>query len=122
MKENSNAKQHLVLYLLPILIMTFIFIQSSLPADLSKEESSFFVELICRWISADEELVSFIVRKCAHFAEYLLLGASLLAALRQRMRRTAQRALPPAVSRAISPAGPRTLPPAWLLSWLIGAA
>ena len=114
MKENSNAKQHLVLYLLPILIMVFIFIQSSLPADLSKEESSFFVEMICRWISADEELVSFIVRKCAHFAEYLLLGASLLAALSQRMRRTAQ--------RAPSPTGPRALPPAWLLSWLIGAA
>ena len=121
MRENSNAKQHLILYLLPILIMVFIFIQSSLPADLSKEESGFFVTLICRWISADEELVSFIVRKYAHFSEYLLLGASLLAAVKQATRRASQQA-PHAAATPTMPPASRHLPPAWMLSWLIGAA
>ena len=106
----QHKSRRFILYIIPVVIMAFIFIQSSLPADLSKEESSFFVDLICRWISADEELVSFFVRKLAHFSEYLLLGASLMAAVKQAMRQAPERT------------APRPLLPSWLLSWLIGAA
>ena len=72
--------KRIIVYIIPVVWMLFIFIQSSLPADLSSTESSFFVDLICSWVKADPELVTFFVRKSAHFAEYLLLGASLLAA------------------------------------------
>ena len=106
----QHKSRRFILYIIPVVIMAFIFIQSSLPADLSKEESSFFVDLICRWISADEELVSFFVRKLAHFSEYLLLGASLMAAVKQAMRQAPERT------------APQPLLPSWLLSWLIGAA
>ena len=40
---------------MPLLIMAFIFAQSALPADLSSEESGFFVDWICRMVKADPE-------------------------------------------------------------------
>ena len=60
-----------------ILIMAFIFIQSALPGDLSGAESNVIVELITRIFNIDSETVSFIVRKIAHFTEYLILGGFL---------------------------------------------
>ena len=72
------------------LIMVFIFFQSALPGDLSGAESNFIVELITRILDTDAETVSFIVRKLAHFTEYLILGIFLaldaqdIAVMRQR--------------------------------------
>ena len=60
-----------------ILIMAFIFIQSALPGDLSGAESNVLVELITRIFKIDSETLSFIVRKIAHFTEYLILGVFL---------------------------------------------
>ena len=57
-----------------LLIMAFIFFQSALPGELSGAESSFIVDLITRILDIDAETVSFIVRKLAHFTEYLILG------------------------------------------------
>ena len=59
------------------LLMIFIFIQSALPADLSQQESGVIVLMLSRFLSADQEVLSFAVRKCAHFTEYMLLGMSL---------------------------------------------
>ncbi|MBP3718551.1 MAG: VanZ family protein [Eubacterium sp.] len=72
-KKNVNAK--FIMYItITILIMAFIFFQSSLPADTSQEESDIIVRFLSRFTDRDAELMSFIVRKLAHFTEYTLLG------------------------------------------------
>ena len=60
-----------------VLIMAFIFFQSSLTADLSGAESGFIVNLIVRLLGNVPGNISFVIRKLAHFSEYLLLGVSL---------------------------------------------
>ena len=72
-KKNVNAK--FIMYItITILIMAFIFFQSSLPADTSQEESDIIVRFLSRFTDRDAEMLSFIVRKLAHFTEYTLLG------------------------------------------------
>ena len=56
--------------------MTFIFVQSALPGDLSSNESNFIVQILVAVLDVDAESVGFAVRKCAHFTEYLVLGGS----------------------------------------------
>ena len=89
-----------------IAIMAFIFFQSALPADLSSEESGRVVDLIVRLFQGvapiDRETLVFIVRKGAHFTEYMILGGFLV-------RKAANQAKMPA--------------PAWrncFISWLAG--
>lgn len=60
-----------------VLMMAFIFWQSSLPADVSSMESNVIVEKLSVVLKADKEVLSFSVRKCAHFLEYLILGLPL---------------------------------------------
>jgi len=57
-----------------LLVMVFIFIHSAMPADMSDQESSFFAEVVVRVFGLDMDTASFIVRKIAHFTEYLILG------------------------------------------------
>lgn len=64
--------------------MAFIFIQSAFPADLSSEESGIIVGFLTRWLHTDAGQSVFIVRKTAHFLEYLVLGAGLLRTLHYR--------------------------------------
>ena len=72
-KKNVNAK--FIMYItITILIMAFIFFQSSLPADTSQEESDIIVRFLSRFTDRDAEMLSFIVRKMAHFSEYTALG------------------------------------------------
>lgn len=72
-----------------IAIMAFIFFQSALPADLSSEESGRVVDLIVRLFQGvapiDRETLVFIVRKGAHFAEYMILGGFLIPAVKEWM-------------------------------------
>ena len=79
----QNRKKRLFPLVITILIMAFIFLQSALPADLSKEESNLIVQALIEFLQIDAELLSFVVRKCAHFTEYLLLGVSLYATVRE---------------------------------------
>ena len=73
-----NPKSKVVVHLLiTILIMLFIFWQSAMPAAVSELESDSIVSRLAEWLQADEDLVSFIVRKSAHFTEFLILGVSL---------------------------------------------
>lgn len=72
--HKNSIKFHL---LLTFLIMLFIFCQSALPAEASKQESGLIVSRLAQWLQADEDLISFVVRKGAHFLEYLVLGISL---------------------------------------------
>ena len=66
--------------------MAFIFFQSALPADLSSEESGRVVDLIVRLFQGvapiDRETLVFIVRKGAHFTEYMILGGFLVPAVK----------------------------------------
>ena len=79
----QNRKKRLFPLVITILIMAFIFLQSALPADLSKEESNLIVQALIEFLHVDPKILSFAVRKCAHFTEYLLLGMSLFATVRE---------------------------------------
>ena len=72
---------------LPLLVTAFImvviFTQSALPADLSKRESNAILLILMKFFSVDAESMSFVIRKCAHFTEYLMLGISLFATMRE---------------------------------------
>ena len=80
-----------------ILIMIFIFIQSALPADLSSMESNVIVQMLAQFVSIDPESISFVVRKAAHFTEYLILGCALVPVMREHGKKA-------------------------ILAWLIGSA
>lgn len=58
--------------------MLFIFIQSALPGDVSGAESNYIVSLISKIMNIDVEAAKFMVRKAAHFTEYMILGGCLL--------------------------------------------
>ena len=71
MKPSLKLK---ILIIITILMMAFIFFQSSLPADLSSKESDFLVPVVSRTLNIKPDDASFLIRKCAHFIEYLILG------------------------------------------------
>ena len=60
-----------------IAIIAFIFIQSALPGDVSGAESGFIVSMLHELTHMDFDVLSLIVRKTAHFTEYMILGFSL---------------------------------------------
>ena len=64
-------------YFLPALIwMIFIFIESAMPGDVSSHQSHFIVDFIYSLLSIPshyQNMISFIVRKCAHMSEYFIL-------------------------------------------------
>lgn len=69
-------KKHLYT-MITILIMALIFIHSAMPADLSSKESGLISGFLARSLNQDPEAMSFLIRKCAHFTEYMILGISL---------------------------------------------
>ena len=73
---NGRIKIYLHL-LITLFIMAFIFQRSALSADMSALESGRLAELIARFLPLGHEPAEFLVRKTAHFTEYLMLGASL---------------------------------------------
>lgn len=88
-EENNHRKKSIrtiVIQLLPIILMILIFVHSALPANISSQESAPFAEFISWLFHIPGNLASFIVRKSAHFFEYLVLGGSLFAALHEWMK------------------------------------
>lgn len=57
--------------------MAFIFVQSALPGNLSGAQSGIIVGFLHGITGMDPEVLSLIVRKAAHFTEYMILGACL---------------------------------------------
>lgn len=61
--------------------MLVIFLHSAMPSDLSAQESgvivAFLMERMNTLFGGDRKLITFIVRKSAHFLEYAVLGFSL---------------------------------------------
>lgn len=68
--------------------MAFIFVQSAMPDYASAEESSYIVDFVKGIInsvsssSVNPELLTTIVRKLAHFTEYLVFGVSLVLSIK----------------------------------------
>lgn len=64
-------------YFIPALIwMLFIFIESSMTGELSSGQSNILVDCIYSLFSIPleyQDTISFIVRKCAHISEYIIL-------------------------------------------------
>ncbi len=80
---NTDSKKKLI-YILIALTLTFIWGHSMIPADLSTEESSYFVNLINGLLSPFLSSMGIVfsvtdhmVRKTAHFMEYALLGGEI---------------------------------------------
>ena len=71
----STGKQKHILF--AILVMAFILIQSAMPADLSRRESHIIVALLADLLQMNSRTLTFLVRKCAHFTEYIVLGVSM---------------------------------------------
>ena len=64
--------------LLVILWMIFIFVMSSFNANDSSNQSNFIVNIIANIFKINDiSLLSFIIRKLAHFTEYFILGVLL---------------------------------------------
>lgn len=64
-------------YFIPAVIwMIFIFIESSMTAQTSSGQSNIIVDMIHSWFPVDNsqlDMISFLVRKCAHITEYIIL-------------------------------------------------
>ncbi|MDO5132505.1 MAG: VanZ family protein [Eubacteriales bacterium] len=60
-------------------VMLLIFVHSAMPADLSREESGFVVNMVIKLfpIPLSTEMLTFAIRKTAHFIEYCILGLCL---------------------------------------------
>lgn len=68
--------------ILSILLITFIWTNSLLPAHLSSEQSGFVVNLlhpVLTWIgiSMEKDVLSLVIRKLAHFTQFFFLGITL---------------------------------------------
>lgn len=92
----------------PLAIMIFIFIQSALPADLSSLQSGWITAFLSKLLHIDPAVLSPVVRKLAHFLEFLLLGIALLWAVRGGASNFLRKRMPRPVADG-------------LLSWIIGA-
>ena len=74
-------------FLITLAVMVFIFTQSALPGKISGAESSTVVRLVI-WLAdalgipgfteLDADIIHTVVRKMAHFLEYMLLGGCLM--------------------------------------------
>ncbi|MBR0106169.1 MAG: VanZ family protein [Lachnospiraceae bacterium] len=78
MMKNSRK----IFLILTLAVMIFIFVQSAMPADLSGAESGPLARLLAGLFGAADDpaaldLADLIVRKIAHFLEYLALGLCL---------------------------------------------
>lgn len=117
----QNRKKRILPLIITILIMAFIFLQSALPADLSKEESNMIVLALIEYLHVDAENLSFAVRKGAHFTEYLVLGLSLFATVREycpRSSRETERGLTETAPQIRGGQLLRTAMSAWVLGSL----
>ena len=56
------------------LILVFIWGQSVLPPRASDSQSQWIASYLVKWFGNDVDYVNHIVRKCAHFTEYMILG------------------------------------------------
>lgn len=80
-KSQTSMRFRVIVFILTIGMIAFAFIHSSMPADLSSEESESVMSVlqyILNFLGFSAELTDHIVRKAAHFAEYTAIGMLLV--------------------------------------------
>lgn len=86
MVKNMKNKREIIYWILLIIWMVGIFIMSNQPASISDSQSGGLIDILSR-IGLDMnnvfgQLANFIVRKCAHFFEYMILALLVLNVLK----------------------------------------
>lgn len=77
MSKRASKRFTVVVFALTAATVTFAFIHSSMPAEVSQGESESVLEFLInflRSIGFSAELTDHIIRKAAHFAEYTAMG------------------------------------------------
>ncbi len=105
--KNSNKTNGRINYYFTIAIMSFIFIQSALPGDISSFESNVLVRLFVDITGWDLKVLSMVIRKVAHFTEFAVLGGCLTTNVRDFY-----------AMKGISLGSVRV----WFMSWMLGTA
>ncbi|MGN0509671.1 MAG: VanZ family protein [Ruminococcus sp.] len=80
-KSQTSLRFRVIVFILTVGMIAFAFIHSSMPADLSGEESESVMgvlQYILDFLGFSAELTDHIVRKAAHFAEYTVIGMLLV--------------------------------------------
>ena len=80
-KSQTSLRFRVIVFILTAGMIAFAFIHSSMPADLSGEESESVMgvlQYILDFLGFSAELTDHIVRKAAHFAEYTAIGMLLV--------------------------------------------
>lgn len=80
-KSQTSMRFRVIIFILTAGMIAFAFIHSSMPADLSSEESESVMgvlQYILDFLGFSAELTDHIVRKAAHFAEYTAIGMLLV--------------------------------------------
>lgn len=80
-KSQTSLRFRVIVFILTVGMIAFAFIHSSMPADLSSEESEgvmVILQNILDFFGFSTELTDHIVRKAAHFAEYTAIGMLLV--------------------------------------------
>ena len=99
---NTRTKLHLAITLA---VMIFIFVQSAMPGEISGAESNLIVRFLSDLTGIEAESLSMIVRKAAHFTEFMILGICLAINVKDIS------------SVKVKPLNPFGM---WLMPWLIG--
>lgn len=80
-KSRASLQFRIIIFTLTIFMICFAFFHSSMPSDLSADESESvtnFLQSIINALGIDSHLTDHIVRKSAHFAEYTAIGGLLI--------------------------------------------
>ena len=76
-RKSASLRFRIIIFMLTACMIAFAFIHSSMPADISGEESEnvmFFLQKILLSFGFNAELTDVIVRKFAHFVEFTAIG------------------------------------------------
>ena len=77
MNIKASKRFTIIIFALTAAVIAFAFIHSSMPADVSQEESVGVLDFLVRILKAlglSAELTDHIVRKAAHFTEFTAMG------------------------------------------------
>lgn len=77
MDKRASGRFTVIIFIMTAAVIAFAFINSSMPADVSGEESAGvlgFLENFLNGLGINSGLTDHIVRKAAHFTEYTVLG------------------------------------------------
>ncbi|WP_294392825.1 VanZ family protein [uncultured Clostridium sp.] len=89
-RDNFKNKKYVINLILIIIWMCFIFFMSNQPAQTSDAQSLGIINILSGFgIDMNNifgEITNFVVRKCAHFLEYMILGLLIINLVKQDIR------------------------------------